>query len=40
VQLLKCIELPQAQWDDAMSKAEAARLLKAIAGKHDEKAET
>ncbi|MCL4707631.1 tetratricopeptide repeat protein [bacterium] len=40
VQLQECMALPQAQWDDDMSKAEAARLLKTIAGKHDKKDET
>lgn len=34
-QLQKCIDLPQAQWDDPTSKEEAAKLLKEIAGKQD-----
>jgi tetratricopeptide (TPR) repeat protein len=34
-QLQQCLSLPQAQWDDSLSKEEAAKLLKEIEGKKD-----
>jgi tetratricopeptide (TPR) repeat protein len=35
IQLQQCLALPQVQWDDPISKEEAAKLLKEIEGKKD-----
>jgi tetratricopeptide (TPR) repeat protein len=35
-QLERCLALPRVQWDDPASKAEAARILRDIAGKDDD----